>query len=324
MNSLCRFFLVILVSFPLNSVASKINDIFFDNSILTIHHTGCIHKQLYNEKNKLIIRMGNCASGRGLLNNFNHPNLKKIHWAQHDPKTVWIVATFSNRYLFETQSFPYKYLVCFPSCKSQNPQKDLLSEIRVSNKMMFMLNGLLFQIPLEGMQINEFLDRSIGFVPNDMIRDGLPYFGSKRDDWIGKPRKHLGYDIYVNQNNVIAAADGFVHKVRKSRMAGLYVKLHHGNQLYTLYIHLKKANVKVGQKVRRGDVIGKIDGPVGNAIAPQLHFEIKPNNLSIDPLPLIEHFYQDDQKIIEKIRNYKNLLLKLIQKREQEVKKFLK
>lgn len=324
LNSWYHFFLVILVLFPLNSVASKINEIFFNNSILTIHHTGCIPMQPYNEKTKLIIRMRNCASNKGLLNNFYHPTLKKIHWAQHDPKTVWIVATFSKSYLFEILPFSYQYLVCFPTCKPQNPQKDLLSEIRVSNEMMFMLNGLLFQIPLENMHIDTFLDRSIGFIPKDMIRDGLPHFGAKRDDWIGKPRKHLGYDIYINQSNVIAAADGFVHKVRKNITAGLYVKLHHGNQLYTLYVHLKQANVKVGQKVRRGEIIGKIEGPVGNAIAPQLHFEIKPNNRSIDPLPLIEHFYQDDQQIIDKINNYKKLLSKLAQKREQEVKKYLK
>jgi hypothetical protein len=324
LNSLCRFFLIILVSFPVSSVAGKINNISFDNSILTIHHTGCIPKRPYKEKTKFIIRMGNCASGGGLLNNFSHPNLKKIHWAQHDPETVWIVATLKSRYILESQSFPYQYLVCLPSCKPQTQQKSLLSEIRVSNKMMFMLNDLLFQIPLEDIRIDEFLDRSIGFIPKDMIRDGLPHFGAKRDDWLGKPRKHLGYDIYVNQTNVLAAADGRVSKVRTSRMAGLYVKLHHGHRLYTLYVHLKKANVKMGQKVRRGDVIGKIDGPVGNAIAPQLHFEVKPNNRSIDPLPLIENFYQDDQQIMEKIKNYKKLLSKLIRKRDQEVKKFLK
>lgn len=52
--------------------------------------------------------------------------------------------------------------------------------------MMFFFNSILFQIPLQDMLIDEFLLRSIGYVPSDFIRDGLPHFGSKRDDWKGK------------------------------------------------------------------------------------------------------------------------------------------
>ncbi len=171
--------------------------------------------------------------------------------------------------------------------------------------MMFLLRGILFQIPLQGMKIEEFLDRSVGFVPKDVIRDGLPHFGAKRDDWKGKTRRHKGYDIYANKINVIAAADGRVTKVRKNRRAGLYVKLHHGSQVYSLYIHLTSASVKTGQKVRQGEIIGRINGISGNAISPQLHFEIKPNNRSVDPLPLIESYYQSDKQILAKIRRYK-------------------
>ena len=318
-----QMFFIILVLLSFASMAGRIHEVSFDNSIITIRHFGCQPRTPFKEQTKLILRMGNCAIEKGQINNISHPNIKRIHWAQHDRKTVWIVATFLNRDHFETISFPHQYLVCFPTCNSSHFQPEQIAEIKSSYNIMFMLNGLFFQIPLEGMLMDDFLDRSIGFVPADIIRDGLPHFGAKRDDWLSKSRKHLGYDIYTNQSNVVAAADGLVTKVRQNATAGLYVKLHHGNQLYTLYVHLKSAYVEVGQKVKQGEVIGRINGPVGNAVAPQLHFEIKPNNRSVDPIPLIEYFYRDDKQMMDKIKSYKKLLVKMISIRDHEVKKFL-
>ncbi len=322
MNRIGHFFFIILVSFPVVSEAARINEIFFDNAMMTIRHSGCQLKPLLEEKRRLILPMGDCASGKGKINVF-HPNLKKIHWAQHDPKTVWIVVTFSTEYRFEMISSPSQYLVCFPRCYQQN-QANRLSQIRKTQKMLFLLNGILFQIPLQNMLIDKFLERSIGFVPEDIVRDGLPHFGAKRDDWKGKARKHKGYDIYADNIDVIAAADGTVVRIGRNYSAGLYVKLHHGSRLYTVYVHLKSTLVKKGQQVKQGDIIGRIEGPTGNAVAPQLHFEIKPNNKSVDPLPLIEHFYQGDRQMMAKIRGYKESLLNTIRHRERKVQKFLK
>jgi len=54
-----------------------------------------------------------------------------------------------------------------------------------------------------------------------------------------------------------------------------------------------------------------------------LHFEIKPNNKSVDPLLLIKEFYQDDNQIIDKIKSYERTLKKSIQRRNRAVIKFL-
>mgnify|MGYP003572164413 CR=1 FL=1 len=324
MNRIDLCFLIILVSFPLVSEAGRILDISVDNAMITIRHSGCQLKPLLKEKRTLILPMGNCASRRGKIN-VSHPHLTKvtrIHWAQHDPQTVWIVVTFSTEYQFEITSSLDQYLVCLPSCEPKN-QANRLSQIRKTKKMMFLLDDIFFQIPLQGMLIDEFLERSIGFIPEDMVRDGLPHFGSKRDDWKGNPRMHQGYDIYADKINVIAAADGTVIKIGRTYSAGLYVKLHHGSWLYTVYVHLKSASVTTGQQVRQGDIIGRIDGPTGNAVAPQLHFEIKPSNRSIDPLPLIEHFYQDDKQTMDKIKNDKESLSEASRYRERAVQQFL-
>ena len=58
-------------------------------------------------------------------------------------------------------------------------------------------------------------------MPRDVVRDGLPHFGSLRDDWQGqgKARKHLGYDIYVDNSNVLAMADGVVTRVSGGNLA---------------------------------------------------------------------------------------------------------
>jgi hypothetical protein len=320
-----NFFLWVLLFFPIVSEAGRINNIFFDNATIIIRHSGCELKPPIKGKRKLILPINSCASDAGKIN-IVHPNLEKIHWAQHDPKTVWIVATFSTEYEFEIVSSPYQYQVCLPSCskKKQKNQKDWFSERRDSKKMMFLLHDILFQIPLEGMLIDDFLARSIGYFPQkDVVRDGLPHFGSKRDDWKGKTRKHQGYDIYADKINVVAVADGSVTRVKRTPRAGLYVKLHHGNKLYTVYVHLKRALVKRGQKVKQGDIIGRIDGPSGNAVEAQLHFAVKPNNKAIDPLPLVKEFYRDDSQVIDKIKGYERTLKKSIPLRNRAVKNFL-
>jgi len=327
-KTLSKFnFVIILLLFPTASFAGRINNVFFDGSIITIHHHDCQLGQHIQDKRrhekKLILPMNNCASKKGVIN-VAHPNLKKIHWAQHDRKTVWIVATFAKDYQFDIISSPNKFQVCLPVCYQRNPFKHGSSHFKKkANNLMFSRNGILFQIPLQGMLIDDFLKRSIGFKPRNLIRDGLPHFGAKRDDWKGKTRRHLGYDIYVDNRNVVAAAQGIVTRIKKTRRSGLYIKLHHGSKLYTLYVHLKSVSVRKGLRVKRGDIIGTINGPAGNAIAPQLHFELKPNNKSINPLPLIERFYQDDSQVIKKIRDYKSSLQMNIQKRNRKVRQFL-
>lgn len=307
---------------PTLSIAGELGNILFDakEQIITINHQGCQLEKPIEESKKLILPLATCTSGTAgkieVLNN----NLEKIHWAQHTPEIVWIVVTFSEIYQFTIETLPNQYKICLSLCEEE-PMKTLLT---VSPQTMFSLQGITFQIPLQGMSIHEFLDRSMGYKPKNMVKDGLPYFGSKRDDWFGKLRDHEGYDIYINQAKVIASADGVVNKIDKGYRAGLYVKLDHGNELYTVYVHLKKVLVKEGQKVKSGEIIATIDGPAGNAVEAQLHFEIKISDKSVDPLPFVEHFYRDDNDIINKIKEYKELQAQYTKEREKKVKAVLK
>lgn len=184
------------------------------------------------------------------------------------------------------------------------------------------INEILFSIPFPNMDIKEFLKRSIGYCPKDVIHDGLPNFGSLRDDWKGRQRKHKGYDIYVDNINVLSAADGRVMTVRNTKLSGPYVKVSHGKGLYTVYIHLASTKVKKGQRVKRGQVIGRIDGSAGNAVEPQLHFELEMGlNHEVDPLIYIKKYYSLDRELLNIINQFERKLAACKEKREKLLKK---
>ena len=54
------------------------------------------------------------------------------------------------------------------------------------------VRGIGLTSPVAGLDAEGLIDRSLGFVPRDMVRDGLPNFGAMRDDWLGEPRSHRG------------------------------------------------------------------------------------------------------------------------------------
>lgn len=99
-----------------------------------------------------------------------------------------------------------------------------------------------------------------------------------------KQGKHHGLDLGWNEKHggcfqpIYAAEDGTVIIVKdgdKSNVSwGNYVKIDHGNKIYTLYAHLREgAQVKKGQKVKKGDLIGYM-GNTGHSFGNHLHFEI--------------------------------------------------
>ena len=122
----------------------------------------------------------------------------------------------------------------------------------------------------------------------DRIASG---FGMRIDPVYGTVKMHKGLDftapqgtpIYATGNGTIEVAgqtgDGF----------GNHVVINHGYGYETLYGHMYKVKVKVGEKVKRGEVIGWV-GSSGKSTGPHCHYEVHINGQEVDP---VYFFYND-------------------------------
>lgn len=100
--------------------------------------------------------------------------------------------------------------------------------------------------------------------------------------------KHLGLDIAApNGTSVRAAADGMVvYSGDEIPGYGRMVILDHGNGWATCYAHNSANLVRAKDRVRVGDLIARV-GETGRATGPHLHFEVRRNQIAVDPLPLL-------------------------------------
>lgn len=100
---------------------------------------------------------------------------------------------------------------------------------------------------------------------------------------------HMAVDIANSAAPGIAAADGgtvsFVEYLRYGY--GFHVLVDHGNGLETLYAHLSDIYVKPGDRVGRGQIIGKM-GNTGRSSGTHLHFEVRKNGVIVNPLPFLK------------------------------------
>ncbi len=112
-------------------------------------------------------------------------------------------------------------------------------------------------------------------------------FGMRRSPF-GRGRAfHKGIDIKQRSGTpIVSTASGTVKQSGYDGAYGISVEVDHGIGIITKYAHMQKSNVKIGQWVQRGEVIGYV-GSTGRSTGPHLHYEVRVGGVPVNPMRYI-------------------------------------
>ncbi|GAB4287138.1 MAG: M23 family metallopeptidase [Marinilabiliales bacterium] len=133
-------------------------------------------------------------------------------------------------------------------------------------------------------------------------------YGIRKDPITGMSSFHPGLDLICPfYTHVYATGDGVVVKAEYNPYGyGNMVDIDHGNGYMTRYAHLSKIMVRPGKKVKRGEHIGDV-GSTGRSVGPHLHYEVRINNITQNPVNYIPDNLSDNDfhLIINRVNNNK-------------------
>ena len=129
--------------------------------------------------------------------------------------------------------------------------------------------------------------------PVDGDIDPASGFGVRMDPFTSSPAMHTGLDLHGETGDPVrATADGKVTSAGWSGGYGRVIDIDHGNGMSTRYGHLSAIDVRVGQSIRTGQIIGRI-GSTGRSTGPHLHYETRVRGGAVDP----QKFLRAGQKL---------------------------
>jgi murein DD-endopeptidase MepM/ murein hydrolase activator NlpD len=133
-------------------------------------------------------------------------------------------------------------------------------------------------------------------VRNENLKRMASGFGYRTDPFTKARKMHEGMDFTAKQGTpIFATGDGVVAQAdNRASGYGNHIVLRHGYGYETLYGHLSKYNVKAGQRVKRGDIIGYV-GSTGRSEGPHLHYEVHKDGKVVNPL----NFYYGNISAVE-------------------------
>ena len=128
-------------------------------------------------------------------------------------------------------------------------------------------------------------------IPNKNLRRIASGFGYRVDPIYKTRKMHKGMDFTApTGTKIYATGDAVVQKVENKRWGyGKHIVLNHGYGYTTLYGHMSRTNVRVGQKIKRGQLIGLV-GSTGKSTGAHLHYEVRKNGSAVNP---VGYFYND-------------------------------
>lgn len=146
-----------------------------------------------------------------------------------------------------------------------------------------LFDTIIFRFVSEPSVINHI--PSIQPVNNPKLRLLATSFGSRVNPFYKSRTMHKGVDYAVPVGTaVFATADGVVSRVEMGgTTTGTSVTIDHGDGYETFYAFLSRSSVRVGNRIRRGDIIA-FSGDNGLSYAPHLHYEVRRNGNPVNPL----------------------------------------
>lgn len=128
-------------------------------------------------------------------------------------------------------------------------------------------------------------------VNNKDLKQMASGYGWRIDPIYKTSRMHTGMDFTAKPGtDVYATADGTIEELERNQWGyGQCIVINHGYGYKTRYAHLSKFNVKPGQKVKRGEVIGFV-GSTGKSTGPHLHYEVEVKGEKVNPI----NYYHSD------------------------------
>lgn len=113
-------------------------------------------------------------------------------------------------------------------------------------------------------------------------------YGNRENPFSGKWTFHSGVDISATPGTSIrTTADGVVSYSGRTQFSGYLVVIEHGCDFSTVYAHNKSNTVKIGEKVRRGEIIGHV-GSSGKSTGPHVHYEVWQKGKRINPNKFVQ------------------------------------
>jgi murein DD-endopeptidase MepM/ murein hydrolase activator NlpD len=207
------------------------------------------------------------------------------------------------RSIFESSPIPDSARIKDQEIKREVKLVQSLGETELVKSMTNQLNNLSLRLAFQAKSFVEIANLvknkekliaaipSIQPVSNKNLNRIASGFGYRIDPIYKDRRLHAGLDFTAASGTPIyATADGVVRDAGFNTGGyGNRVLINHGFGYETTYSHMYKVKARVGERVKRGEVIGYI-GNTGKSTGPHLHYEVHRNGVAVDP---IYYFYND-------------------------------